>query len=40
MVKAMAITHFITRAHKRLVNEILYTKVGHFERLLRWVEVE
>lgn len=40
MVEAMAIAQFIARAHKCFINEILYTNASHFERLLRWIEVE
>jgi hypothetical protein len=33
LVEAMAITHFITGAHKCLINEYSNTRVGPFERL-------
>lgn len=36
LVEAIAITHFIAGAHKCLVNEFPYTRVGPFERFLRW----
>lgn len=32
----MAITHFITGAHECLINEVLNTRVGPFERFVRW----
>ena len=36
MVEAIAITHFITGAHKCLINKFPNTRVGPFERFLRW----
>jgi hypothetical protein len=36
MVEAMVITHFIAGAHRYLINEILHTMAGPFERFLRW----
>ena len=32
----MTISHFIARAHKCLINEFPHTRVGPFERFLRW----
>ena len=36
LVEAMSITHFITGAHKSLINEFPNTRVGPFDRFLRW----
>jgi len=36
MVEAMVITHFIVGVHRYLINEILHTMAGPFERFLRW----
>ena len=36
LVKTMSITHFITGAHKCLINEFPNTRAGPFERFLRW----
>ena len=36
LVEAMALTHFISGAHKCLINEFPYTRAGPFERFLRW----
>lgn len=36
LVEAMALTHFIAGAHKCLINELPYTTLGPFERLLQW----
>lgn len=36
LVEAMSITHFITGAHKCLINEFPNTRAGPFERFLRW----
>ena len=36
LVEAMALTHFIVGAHKCLINEFPYTRVGPFDRFLRW----
>ena len=36
LVEAMALTHIIAGAHKYLINEFVYTRVGPFERFLRW----
>lgn len=32
----MAITHFIEGVHSSLINEFPYTRVGPFERYLKW----
>ena len=36
VVEAMAITHFITSAHRCLINDFPHTRAGPFERFLRW----
>ena len=36
LVEAMSITHFITGAHKCLINEFLNTRASPFESFLRW----
>ena len=36
MVEAMAITHFIEGVHSSFINEFPYTRVGPFERYLKW----
>jgi hypothetical protein len=36
LVEAMAITHFIEGAHPSLINEFPFTRVGPFERFLKW----
>jgi hypothetical protein len=36
LVEAMAITHFIEGIHPSLINEFPFTRVGPFERFLKW----
>lgn len=36
LIKAMAISHFIVRAHKFLINEFPHTRADSFERFLCW----
>ena len=36
LVETMSITHFITGAHKCLINAFPNTRAGPFERFLRW----
>lgn len=36
VVEAMAITHFIEGVHVSLTNEFPFTRVGPFERFLKW----
>lgn len=36
LVEAMAITHFIEGVHSSLINEFPFTRVGPFERYLKW----
>jgi hypothetical protein len=39
LVEAMTMTHFIEGAHPSLINEFPFTRVGPFERFLKWQRV-
>lgn len=39
MVEVMSMTHFIAGAHKSLINEFPFTRMGPFERFLRWQRI-
>ena len=36
LVETMAITNFIEGVHTSLINEFPFTRVGPFERILKW----